>query len=582
MGDKHRTLFADSRFLLWTMVCFATIILYVIFDLLTPMAFGRTIDGIRSAMTMGELTEKAAFVLMIKGMGSIVYAASQYASESVAVRYVADLRTRYYASVLRQPAEVLRKYQHPDLVWRATGDLEFIRKAINTAIPFVLQTLLSTAIAIPLILVICPGMALLLIVVVPVLLGLVIVVRKYARKASVRTQNSLILLLEHLDESITGMKTIQAYGLEKARSAKFDELTHQYGELIRRIARIDAVFSPLIFFLVGLCFMVNTLYGIVLVSEDRLTLGQFVQVTGYMWQFMWPLTSLGHIIAILQRGKMGVERLNEVVKATPLSAASSNGGEDGEKNGISNGKIVFDRVTVRHGGETVLEDLSLIIQGGQVAAIIGKSGSGKSMMMRLLLRSCDPSHGKVLIDDIPVVEYSLGELRSRISFVAQEPFLFSGTIMDNIAIGCAAATLPEIRRAAEIADFLDDIESFPEGFETPVGEQGVTLSGGQKQRLAIARAVLRNPRILILDDALSSVDAKTEERILARLLKTGTTARTTILISHHLRSVRRAEMIYVLDNGVISEQGSHAQLLAYGGEYAKLCLSREKEARRES
>jgi ATP-binding cassette, subfamily B, multidrug efflux pump len=582
MRHNCRALFADSRFLLWTLVCLGSILLYVIFDLLTPMAFGRTIDGIRSAMTLGELAGKAAFILMIKGTGSIAYAASQYTAESVAVRYVTDLRNQYYASVLRQPAEVLHKYQHPDLVWRATGDLEFIKKAINTAIPFVLRTLLSIAIAIPLILMICPGMALLLIVVVPVFLGLVIVVRKYARKAGVRTQNSLILLLGHLDESITGMKTIRAYGLEKARSAKFDELTHQHGELVSRMARIDAVFSPLIFFLVGLCFMFNTLYGIVLASGDRLTLGQFVQVTGYMWQFMWPLTSLGHIIAILLRAKMGVQRLNEVVKVTPVVTASSNGRENGKKNGISSGKIVFDRVTVRHGGEAILKDLSLAIQGGQVAAIIGKSGSGKSMMMRLLLRNCDPSHGKVLIDDIPVFDYSLDELRSQISHVTQEPFLFSGTIADNLVIGSASATLSGIRRAAEIAGFLDDIESFPEGFETRIGEQGVTLSGGQKQRLAIARAVLRNPRILILDDALSSVDAKTEERILARLLKTGTTARTIILISHHLRSVRNAEMIYVLDNGIISEQGSHAQLLAYGGEYAKLCLSHGKELSRES
>jgi ATP-binding cassette, subfamily B, multidrug efflux pump len=582
MGDKCRTLFPDSRFLLWTMVCLVSIILFVIFDLLTPMAFGRTIDGIQSAITLGALMENAAFILMIKGVGSIAYAASQYTSESVAVRYVADLRTQYYASVLRQPAEVLHKYQHPDLVWRATGDLEFIKRAINTAIPFILRTLLSIAIAIPLILMICPGMALLLIVLVPVFLGLVIMVRKYTRKTEARTQNSLILLLAHLDESITGMKTIRAYGLEKARSAKFDELAHQHGELVRRVARIDAVFSPLIFFLVGLCFMFNTLYGIVLVSGDRMTLGEFVQVTGYMWQFMWPLTSLGHIIAILLRAKMGMKRLNEVVKDTPLSATSSNGVENGKKNGISKGKIVFDQVTVRHDGELILKDLSLIIQGGQVAAIIGKSGSGKSMMMRLLLRNCDPSHGKVLIDDIPVVDYGLGELRSRISYVTQEPFLFSGTIADNLAIGSAGATLPEIRRAAEIAGFLDDIESFPEGFETRIGEQGVTLSGGQKQRLALARAVLRNPRILILDDALSSVDAKTEERILASLLKTGTTARTTILITHHLRSVRNAEMIYVLDNGVISEQGSHAQLLAYGGEYAKLCSSRSKGAHSES
>jgi ATP-binding cassette subfamily B protein len=300
--------------------------------------------------------------------------------------------------------------------------------------------------------------------------------------------------------------------------------------------------------------------------SGKITLGSFVMFNTYMGMLVWPMIAMGWVVNLMQRGTASLTRIRELLVAQPTIAAPA---RPLSLESIA-GEIEFDGVALRYpGGTTALEGLNFRIPAGSTVAIVGHTGSGKSTLVSLIPRLLDPTSGRVLLDGVDVRDLSPEDLRRNIGFVPQETFLFSATIGENIAFGVNRATDEEIRSAAEIAGLAPDIAEFPEGYKTMVGERGLTLSGGQKQRTAIARAVLRNPRILILDDALSSVDTVTEERILSSL--SGVMQdRTTILISHRVSTVRSADRIFVLEHGAIVEEGSHDQLLVNGGYYADL------------
>ena len=368
-----------------------------------------------------------------------------------------------------------------------------------------------------------------------------------------------------VQENLSGVRVIRAYVQEEAELRQFETLNRDYvGENIR-LVKSTGLFMPLLQSLIGFTFLILLWAGGYQLLQHLITLGSFVMFNTYLGMLIWPMIAFGWVVNLMQRGSASMTRIRELMAEKPGIAAPATP----KTVTRPRGEIEFRRVGMRYGEANVLTGIELHIPSGSTIAIVGYTGSGKTTLVQMIPRLIDATSGQVLVDGVDVREYDPAELRRIIGFVPQETFLFSATLGENIAFGVRNATPEAIAEAAELAGLATDISSFPAGLDTVVGERGLTLSGGQKQRTAIARAILRNPRILILDDALSSVDTVTEERILDGLSRV-MHQRTTILISHRVSTVRHADRIYVLDQGRIVEQGTHSELLVNGGYYADL------------
>jgi ATP-binding cassette subfamily B protein len=368
-----------------------------------------------------------------------------------------------------------------------------------------------------------------------------------------------------VQENLAGVRMVRAFVQEEAELRHFEKLNRAYIAENIRLVRISGVFQPLLEALIGLTFLVVLWYGGGQVLAGRISLGSFVMFNTYMGILVWPMIALGWVVNLMQRGGASLARINQIFQEKPSIAAPAHP----VRLARVRGEIEFRNASVAYPSGRALDNVSVTIAAGATVAVVGHTGAGKSTLAGLVPRLMDPTGGCVLLDGTDLRDLSPAALRRHIGFVPQETFLFSATIAGNIAFGVESATESEIRRAAELAGLAGDIESFPKGYETMVGERGITLSGGQKQRTAIARAILRNPRILILDDALSSVDTLTEERILEGLAG-AMRGRTVMLISHRVSTVRQADLIVVLEHGRIVERGTHAQLVSAGGYYAEL------------
>jgi ATP-binding cassette subfamily B protein len=331
------------------------------------------------------------------------------------------------------------------------------------------------------------------------------------------------------------------------------------------MARLSGMFMPMLQLLVGLTFLMVLWTGGKRLMAGEISMGSFVMFNTYMGILVWPMVAFGWVVNLFERGRASLERLREYMGETPsIRAPEKPARLPAEALGLE-----FRDVRIAFDGREALSGVSLYIPPGSTVAIVGRTGCGKSTLVQLIPRLLDPTSGQVLLDGIDLRDLDPAEVRHRIGFVPQETFLFSASLADNIAFGVRVASEHQIRQAAGMAGLAADIESFPDGYGTMVGERGLTLSGGQKQRTAIARALMRDPRILVLDDALSSVDTQTEENILTSL-RGFMQGRTTVLISHRVSTARQADRIYVLDAGRIVEQGSHSELLDLGGYYAGL------------
>jgi ATP-binding cassette, subfamily B, multidrug efflux pump len=453
-----------------------------------------------------------------------------------------------------------------DLMNRISEDVSRVRMYLGPAIMYSINLIVLFILVISVMLSVNVKLTLLVLLPLPLLSLAIYKVSSIINKKSERVQRQLSVLSTYVQEAFSGIRVLKAYNREKRSTEEFEVESEKYKNETMTLVKTNALFFPVMMLLIGLSTLLTIFAGGLEVIAGTITLGNIAEFIIYVNMLTWPVASVGWVTSIIQRAAASQTRINEFLKTQPEIVNPTR-----EIQSIK-GKIEFKNVSFTYPGTniTALKNLSFVIHPGQTLAITGKTGSGKSTIANLLLRLYDVTEGEILIDDKNIKEINLDQLRKITGYVPQEVFLFSDSIGNNIAFGeSESASRPSIEEAAKEADIYENISEFPLKFETMIGERGITLSGGQKQRISIARAIIKNPKIIILDDSLSAVDTETEENILKNLKKV-MSERTAIIISHRISSVKNADHIIVLDEGHIIEEGNHMKLLVKKGIYFML------------
>ena len=531
-----------------------------------PLVIKEGIDSLTRGFRINLVLEFAALLVGI----SLVKSVFQYWMRVILIGISRDieydLRNDIFARLITLSSDFYGRYRTGDIMARATNDLNAVRMMLGPGVMYWTETMFTFIMAIIVMVSVDWPLALLSLAPAPLVSFVVVYFGRRIHDRFESIQKMFSDISSRVQENLSGVRVIRAYAQEAAEIRKFEELNIDYIAQNLRLARLSAFFMPVLQALIGLTFLIVLWAGSYRLLSHHITLGDFVMFNTYMGILVWPMIALGWVVNLMQRGTASWTRIRELMDEQPSIAAPPKAEPIPSE---LRGEIRFEGVEMMYPAGAALRRVDLTIPAGATVAIVGHTGSGKSTLVNLIPRLIDPTRGTVSLDGIDLREFDPEELRRQIGFVPQETFLFSATLGENIAWGVKNAAKDDIVRAAELAGLGPDLTTFPNGLDTVVGERGLTLSGGQKQRTAIARALLRNPRMLILDDALSSVDTITEEMILNGLagLMHG---RTTILISHRVSTVRHADRIFVLEHGEIVESGDHADLITNGGYYADL------------
>lgn len=476
-----------------------------------------------------------------------------------------DLKNEVYEHYQTLPLSFYRRNNTGDLMNRISEDVSKVRMYIGPAIMYGINLATMFMIVIPFMISISPKLTLYSLIPLPFLSFSIYFVNNIINQRSEEIQKSLSGLSTFVQEAFSGIRVIKAFVREKDYDRNFDVASEDYRHKSLRLAFVQALFFPLVMSLIGLSVILTVYVGSVGVLSGELSTGNIAEFIIYVNMLTWPVTALGWITSIIQSAAASQKRINEFLNAKNDIVSERNLRKE------IDGDLVFDKVSFTYpdSGIQALKEVSFDVKAGESIAIIGTTGSGKSTIANLICRLYDVDQGIITIDGHPIADFHLANLRSSIGYVPQDVFLFSESIRDNIVFGNGEPSDEQIRQAIEHADLTENLERFPDGMKTMLGERGITLSGGQKQRVSIARAIVREPKLLILDDCLSAVDTKTENSIL-NSMKRIMRNRTTVVISHRVSSAQLADKIIVLDDGRIVEQGTHAALIDKGGEYRKL------------
>jgi ATP-binding cassette subfamily B protein len=536
-----------------------------VFSLAKPLIVGTAVDVLRGDLSRSSIIR---FSLLYVG-AAMVQGVFLYLHRWIVIgasrKIEYDMRGEFYDHLQSLPATFYQENKTGDLMSRATNDLSSVRMLVGPAVMHAFSSLLVVAGAFVMMSRIDLQLALISLLAVPAVAGAVKYFGERIHERFRDVQDHFGEISARVQENVAGVRVVRAFTREPHEKRVFEAMNEEYVERNRKLILLTATFYPMLHSMIGVMFVIIFFLGTRRILAGTMTVGEFVSFTLYLGRLAWPLVALGWVINLFQRGMASMKRLHEILVVEPSAETTGVARPEGKLTP----EIEFRGLTFAYGEALVLRDIDLTIREGETLGIVGRTGSGKSTLLSLLTRVWEPPPGTVLVGGVPVEEISRRTLREMIGVVPQETFLFSDTIAENIRVGRIEASDDEVARVVELAGLAEDVKAMPDGVATVIGERGITLSGGQKQRTAIARAIVRNPDIMILDDALSAVDTHTEERIL-RSLRELRRGRTVVIVAHRISSVKDADNIVVLDEGRIVERGTHDDLLAAGGFYADL------------
>jgi ATP-binding cassette, subfamily B, multidrug efflux pump len=562
----------------WKRYTVAIILLAIVgvLDVMPPKLVGQAIDDIHlGALDSGKILQ---YLLMLGVITVVSYGITyvwMYQLFGGAFLVERKLRSNFMNHLLKMTPTFFEKNRTGDLMARATNDL----KAISVTAGFGILTLVDSSIFMLTILLTMGFLVswkLTIAAVLPLPL-MALLMKIYGKRIHVRfmeAQDAFGNLNDKVLESVSGVRVIRAYVQERADEGRFHDMTEDVYEKNIKVARIDSLFDPTIKIIVGLSYLIGLGYGANLVFNQAITLGDLVAFNVYLGMLIWPMFAIGELINIMQRGNASLDRVQETLS---YEEDVKDPGKPADADRPEN--IVFDDVTFRYPSSSTdnLKSIKVRLNRGQTLGVVGKTGSGKTTIIKQLLREYPAGTGTLAVAGIPIGDQSLQNTRKWIGYVPQDHVLFSRSVRENILFGNEEADESDLQRAIDLSAFRKDLEMLPEGLETLVGEKGVALSGGQKQRISIARALIKDPEILILDDSLSAVDAKTEKKIIGNI-RSEREGKTTIITTHRMTAVQHADHIIVLDNGVIAEEGTHAELMAGSGWYKEQYIRQQAQA----